>query len=147
MNGWSRKIGWLVLAGVFLATQFGAQVARLGANEPNEPQQPATERSVELTIDYGDGVEKRFTALPYQSGLTVLGLMELASQHPRGVKFEYRGKGETAFLKSIDGLANEGRGRNWIFLVNDRLGETSFAIQSLQTGDKVRWRFGKYDGK
>jgi hypothetical protein len=37
---------------------------------------------VELVIDYGDGVEKRFTQLGYRSGITVLELLQLAARRP-----------------------------------------------------------------
>lgn len=134
----SRTSGWIILIGALVAGLFATPSPRLCAQE---------RLHVELTVDYGDGVEKRFPMLPFKPSLTVLGAMEAAGQHPRGIKFEYRGQGETAFLKSIDGLANEGRGRNWTFRVNDRLGESSFAVHALQAGDKITWRFGKYDGK
>lgn len=153
--GWSAD-GWgrwgrvvlmeLLLCGMAWLSLAGTHLESVAADEPVQPMDQEVAR-VELTIDYGDGVEKRFQGLTFEPGLTVLGVMEKASKHPRGIKFEYRGQGETAFLKSIDGLANEGRGRNWIFRVNDRLGESSFAVHSLKAGDKVSWRFGKYDGK
>lgn len=139
---------WLIVVSLILGGACGfPSVAATEKATQESAQGDQQAQHVELTIDYGDGVEKRFQALPFKPGLTILGLMDAASQHPRGIKFEYRGQGETAFLKSIDGVANEGRGRNWIFRVNDKLGETSFAVQALRAGDKVAWRFGKYDGK
>jgi hypothetical protein len=99
---------------------------------------------VKLVIDYGDGVEKRFTQLPHVDDMTVLDAMRLAAKHKRGIRFEFRGSGSTAFLFQIDDLKNEGRGRNWIYRVNDKLGEVSFGLHKLQSGDTVEWKFGKY---
>lgn len=97
-----------------------------------------------LTIDYGDGVQKLFNRIPWKAGMTVLDVMNLASKHRRGIRFKYRGSGSTAFLTQLDDLANQGRERNWIYRVNGKLGDRSFAIFKLQAKDSVLWRFGKY---
>ena len=108
-----------------------------------EEPKPA-EASVKLTIDYGDGVQTVFTALKWREGMTVLDAMNDAKKHARGIKFQYRGKGQTAFLTQIADLKNEGRGRNWIFRVNGKLGEASFGVARLKAGDAILWKFGKY---
>ena len=41
---------------------------------------------VKLVVDYGDGVQKQFTQLPWKEGLTVLGATELAQRHSRPIK-------------------------------------------------------------
>jgi hypothetical protein len=97
-----------------------------------------------LIIDYGDGVQKHFPQAPWREGMTVLDLLEFAKGHPRGIRFEYRGKGATAFLTQIDDLKNEGRGRNWVYRINGRLADRSFALQRLQPKDQVIWEFGEY---
>lgn len=104
-------------------------------------EQPAPEKIVRLTVDYGDGVQKEFAALPWKEDATVLDALQAAAKHPRGIKFEHRGSGATTLITSIDGLKNEGRGRNWLYEVNGRLGETSCAIAELAPGDAVLWRF------
>lgn len=101
-------------------------------------------KRVRLVVDYGDGVQKHFTALAWHDGMTVLDAMQLAVKHPRGIKMKYRGKGATAFLTQIDELENEGAKRNWIYRVNDKLGDRSFAIQTLKPGDTILWKFGEY---
>jgi hypothetical protein len=98
---------------------------------------------VRLAIDYGDGVEKHFTALAWREGMSVLDATKAAQEHPRGIKFQFRGSGETAFLTQIDDLKNEGRGRNWIYRVNGELAERSFAAIKLAAGDTVLWKFEK----
>lgn len=97
-----------------------------------------------LVIDYGDGVEKHFSQLAWRDGLTVQDLLNTAAKHPRGIKFEFRGQGETAILTQLDGVKNEGSGRNWIYQVNGKFGDRSFAIQKLSAGDNVLWKFGEY---
>jgi hypothetical protein len=75
--------------------------------------------------------------------MTVLDAMKAAQEHPRGIKLQFRGSGATAFLTQIDDLKNEGSGRNWIYRVNGELAERSFAVQKLEAGDAVLWKFEK----
>lgn len=129
----SRRL-WL-LAALFLS------VASLPVHVSSA--EPET-KSVRLVVDYGDGVEKHFTSLPWKAGLTVLDALHAASRHPRGLKFQHRGAGATAFVSQIDDVANEGRGRNWVYRVNGKLGDRSCALAELAAGDVVLWRFGTY---
>lgn len=111
------------------------------APSPADTRSPAPPR---LIIDYGDGVEKHFTALPCGPGATVLDLLKAAAAHPRGIDVEYRGSGETAFLTRIDDLTNEGTGRgrrNWIYYVNDKPATRSMGVQPVRPGDRIRWAF------
>ncbi len=125
--------GGLVMLGAFF---FPLQAG--GEDRPNDESHPA----VRLVIDYGDGVQKHFTRVTWNEGMTVLDLMRAAQQHPRGITFAQRGRGPTAFLTRIDNLENEGRGRNWTYRINDRLADRSFAVQTVQSEDRVVWRFG-----
>ena len=101
-------------------------------------------KTLTLVIDYGDGVQKHFLGLACKRGMTVLDVLEAAKQHPRGIRFSYRGKGATAFLTQIDDLKNEGRGKNWIYHVNGKVGDRSFAVFEVKPSDKVLWKFGEY---
>lgn len=112
---------------------------------PAEAQQSDERPSVSLIVDYADGAEKRLSKIAWREGTTVLDVMEYAAKHRHGIRFTFRGKGATAFLESIDDLRNEGgRGRNWIYAVNDKKGEQSFALFILRPGDRVLWKFDKY---
>jgi hypothetical protein len=122
-----------------LITQLAGRHTAAIADEPQSP--PAT---VRLVVDYGDGVEKHFTALAWKEGMTVMDALVAAQKHPRGIKFVYRGKEATAFLTEIDELKNEGRGRNWILRANDELASKSFAIFAVKAGDTILWKFGEY---
>jgi len=134
MNQMTIGRRWLLLAAVG-AILAGPTMAR--AEEPA--------RSVRLTIDYGDGVHKVFTALPWKAELTVLGALEAAAKHPRGIKFTHRGSGTSAFVTAIDDVKNEGRGRNWTYLVGDKRADKSAGVWQLKAGDAVVWRFGGED--
>lgn len=106
--------------------------------------EPATEKTVKLTIDYGDGVQKVFAALPWKEKLTVLAALEAAAKHPRGIKLAHQGTGERILITAIDDLKNEGRGRNWLYEVNGKLADKSAGVYELSAGDAVLWRFAKY---
>jgi len=122
---------------------IGVSMIRCGETVPvraaDEPP-----KTVALVIDYADGVQKHFPQMRWKDGMTVLDLLEAAQKHPRGIRFEYRGRGATAFLLQIDDLKNEGRGRNWVYRVNGKLADRSFAVQKLEARDRVVWEFGEY---
>lgn len=100
----------------------------------------AAAEAVSLTIDFGDGRVESYEPVAWREGMTV---RELTRETPRGDRrLEVRGTGETAFLASLDGLANEGSGgRNWLYSVNGESGDRSFAIRELKPGDHVLWAF------
>ena len=72
------------------------------------------------------------------------GPLDLEGRIISKITFRYRGSGSTAFLYRIDDLENEGRGRNWIFRVNGKLGQRSFALHELRPSDRVLWKFDTY---
>jgi hypothetical protein len=102
---------------------------------------------VQLVIDYGDGVQKQFTALPWRDGLTVLDVMQAAQQHSHGITIAVRGSGETALLTKLDDVANEEGAvgaRNWIFYVNDHMADRSLGATPIKSGDTILWKFERY---
>jgi hypothetical protein len=124
----------LIAATIIAAACFTVPIHSADEN----PQQ------VRLTIDYGDGVQKSFTAIPWKEKLTVFDALQAAQDHPRGIKFSYTGSGETIFITAIDDAANEGAGgRNWRYTVNDKPARYSAGIADLKPGDTVLWRFGQ----
>ena len=121
--------------------QSRAQQALLVADAP-------ASRTVEMVIDYGDGVQVRFTALAWREKMTVLDAVSAASAHPHGVKCVWRGTGSTAFLTQIGDQKNEGGGgksRNWLFSLNGKESEVGIGSCTLQAGDVILWRFGQPD--
>ena len=133
-----------VLAFLVAALACGAVfTARASAAQPAQEKEAAKD-TVKLVFDYGDGVQKQFATLPWTKEMTVLGALEAAAKHPRGIKFSHQGKDETVLVTAIDDQKNEGRGRNWLYEVNGKLGDRSCAVMPLKSGDSVLWRFGKY---
>jgi len=103
--------------------------------------QPVGE-TVSLTIDFGNGVKKEFAALPWQAEMTVADLLEAAREFRPGIEFTQIGSGEVGFLRSLDGLANEGAGgRNWLYRVNHQHGHVSFCVEKIDSGEHVLWSF------
>ena len=139
LSGWRgmRQLPWMM---VVIATLLlvGGKPAATGADDPV----PAA--IVQLMIDYGDGVEKHFTRLRWREGMTVLDVLAEAGKQPRGIRFEHRGEGETAFVSQIDDLKNQGKGRNWMFQVNDKAGTTSCGIHKVTKDDRILWKFATY---
>jgi hypothetical protein len=110
----------------------------------------AQSATVRLVIDYGDGVSKTITNLPWAKGSTVLDVMNAAKSRPHGITFGYTGGGASAFLTHIDDTANEGGGgvkKNWQLWVNTSYADKSFAVYEVQPLDVVFWRFTAQEGK
>ena len=112
---------------------------------------PAAARSaesrpaVQLVVDYGDGVQVHFTALPWREGMTVVDALAAAQKHPRGIKVKQRGRGSASLVTAIDGVENEGSGRNWLFSVNGKSADVGAGSYQLAKGDTVLWEFKEYD--
>lgn len=107
------------------------------------PAQEAATKTVQLTIDYGDGSQKTFTAIEWKEKQTVFDVLQAAEKHPRGIRIKHRGSGAALLVTAIDDKTNEGAGSNWLFEVNGTLGDRSCAIFEVQAGDKLLWKFGK----
>jgi hypothetical protein len=108
----------------------------------------AQSAAVRMVIDYGDGVIKTITGLPWTRGSTVLDVMNAAKDRPHGISFGYTGSGASAFLTQIDDIANEGGGKkNWQLWVNTSYADKSFAVYDVQPLDVVFWRFTMQEGK
>ena len=103
---------------------------------------------VTLKVDFGDGLVWQYSRIEYKPKMTVMDVMsQLKVRKIQPLAFEYSGRGQNAFLKSIGGVANEGGGRsarNWFFRVGEKLGERSFGISEVSPGDEIIWHFGKY---
>ncbi len=99
---------------------------------------------VKLTIDYGSLAAAKSLAASVPGQSTVLELMEML-QRRGDLAFAYRGSGAQAFLLSIDGVDNGGAGAdNWIFRIDEKLGNASFGAVRLHDGARVAWTLGEY---
>ncbi|MEZ6095384.1 MAG: DUF4430 domain-containing protein [Pirellulaceae bacterium] len=96
--------------------------------------------SVRYSIEFlgkRDDVQK---TIDVDSGTTVFAGLFQAIQPETVV---YSGSGETCFVKSICGQANEGAGgANWTYRVNDEVIKKSSDVQILNDGDHVSWQLG-----
>ena len=127
-----------ILALFVLATRTAAQPAEsIKGPKGNQP--------VILTVDYGDGAQKRFPSIPWKKSMTVLEAMRWADKHPRGIDFAERGRGETTLVTQIDDLKNQGGSqKNWIYRVNGKMGDRSCAVFPIEPGDTILWKFQRY---
>jgi hypothetical protein len=128
--------------GILLATML-LDIAAAG------DQAQAQTATVRLVVDYGDGVIKTITGLPWTKGRTVLDVMNAAKDRPHGITFSYTGSGASALLTRIDDVANEGGGakKNWQLRVNTTYADRSFGVYEVQPLDVVFWRFTTQAGK
>jgi hypothetical protein len=134
-NPLTRRAAAILLAAFSFAAAAGDRAQAQGA-------------TVRLIIDYGDGVIKTITGLPWTKGSTVLDVMNTAKSRPHGISFGYTGSGASAFLTQIDDIANEGGGKkNWQLWVNTSYADKSFAVLNVQPLDVVFWRFTMQEGK
>ena len=128
----------LFCTGYLVACLVLPQTATCLAEESNREH-------VRLVIDFGDGVEKHFTQLQWKDKMTVFDAMQLARKHRRGIQYEHRGKGATLLLTQIDDVKNQGSaGKNWIYRVNQKVGDRSIAIYPVKSGDTILWKFETY---
>ncbi len=136
----------LVLAAIWLLRDRGIRESSSESNVAarSAPAVSTGNESVSLTIDFGDGRRTEFKPIAWREGMSV---RDLTRETPRPArKLEVQGSGESAFLASLDGVANEGAdGRNWTYTVNGERGDRSFAIYGLRPGDRVVWTFGSQD--
>jgi hypothetical protein len=132
----TRRTAGILLAAILLVTAAGDRAH-------------AQSSTVRLVIDYGDGVIKTITGLPWTKGSTVLDVMNAAKSRSHGISFTYTGNGASAFLTRIDDVANEGGGakKNWQLWVNTSYADKSFGAYELQPLDVVFWRFTIPEGK
>ena len=128
------------MAGIYKCMLLGLTI---GAAAPLSLAEEGEKRTVQLTVDYGDGVQKTFSSLAWKEKQTVFDALQQAARHPRGIKLAHQGSGERLFVTAIDDVKNEGVGRNWTYLVNGKLADRSAGVFELQAGDAVLWRFAK----
>lgn len=146
---------------IFLALLL-LSVATIGCKKPEEatsnvkiasdetggrlrPDAEIAVKEVKLTIDTGDP-KVTTVKVPFAEKMTVHDLLKAAES--QGIASEYQGEGAGAMLQSLQGIGNEGGGKeakNWIFYVNNKQATTSSAVYSLQPGDAIIWRFEKYE--
>ena len=135
-NRVTRRAAAILLAAMLLAIPAAGERAH------------AQSATVRLVVDYGDGVIKTITGLPWAKGSTVLDVMNAAKDRPHGISFSYTGSGASAFLTRIDDIANEGGAKkNWQLWVNTSYADRGFGVYEVQPLDVVFWRLTTQAGK
>ena len=100
--------------------------------------------TVQLEIDFGGRRKKISVDVPCSADSTVFRILERA-RNLEDLSFTSTGTGESAFVRSFDGVENEGAdGDNWVFRVNEKLGNRSCGVFPVQPGDRVLWVLGEY---
>ena len=138
-----RRIVILFAIGVILTTTVTLAYAFGGSPSPHV---------VQMIIDYGDGVEKHFTALAWDKGMTVRDALHAAEDRPHGIKVQIDNdtNGPSAFLKQIDDLRNQRGGsgkKNWQYWVNTTYAKKGMGVSVLEPSDVVLWKFEEYNSK
>jgi hypothetical protein len=100
--------------------------------------EPATE-TVTVVIDPGEGQAKTYADITLSENMTVVDVLEKLK--PRGLSFESRGNGATAFVESINGIKNAGSGKNWIYYVNDEKSTVGAGVYILKPDDVILWKY------
>lgn len=144
----ARRRGFIAALSVFALAAlcfFGVSSSR-AQDEERQGTGDHMFRSVTVVVDYGQDVEKRWSLLPWKPGMTALDAMLLAQAKPEplGLRFDHVGAGERAFVKSIEGLPNEGGragDRNWVYFINGKRADRSCGAATLEHGDTVTWRY------
>ena len=137
-----------MLAGLFLFVLVSLSAGQAAADDGDKTVKAAHGQAVSLIVDYGNGMRKHFTGLPWRKGMTVQDAMEAAKSLRPGLTYTIRGSKDTAFLTDIDGIKNEGSAgkRNWLYWVNNAFGDRSIGIRTLTIDDAVVFRFGVWPG-
>jgi hypothetical protein len=110
---------------------------------------------VQLTIDYGNGAQKKFAAIDWTEGMGILDVLKAAGSINPGVKFIFqvtlasdRGGRQRGFIASIDGVEGNQANAEWQIWINDNLATAEVATKSqlmsgtpeIKTGDALALR-------
>lgn len=97
---------------------------------------------VKLKINIPDG-EPLELNLSYSKKSSLFDVMKMAQEDEK-LSFEFRGEGETVFVTSIQGIPNGGSsGPNWIYRINEKMGDCSAGVKTIEDGDSIEWSLGK----
>jgi len=141
-----RTTPFFLLCAVLIA-QFliaGCDSASAPAVKTKPPVSKTGKVTVQLEVDFQSDRENIVVRIPCSEDSTVLTILARA-QNIGDLEFTSIGEGETAFVTSIGGVENQAAaGDNWVYRVNDELGDKSCGVFSVKPGDEVLWVFGEY---
>jgi hypothetical protein len=101
--------------------------------------------TVELEIEFNSDRKSIKVDVPCSADSTVFTILQRA-QKMGDLKFDATGLADDMkFVTSIGGVDNlAAAGDNWVYRVNEKLGDKSSGIYPVEPGDHVHWAFGKY---
>jgi len=139
---------------VFVLKRFGPASGAAPATGQASPGAAEQQQTITLAVHFPDGFHATWAGLAYTPNMTVLDAMVAAKGHRRPLMFTFTGSGTTAFLTSLEGLANEsggsaagggpGSARFWQFWINGRFATSGMGAAMLNPGDRVTWVFEPY---
>jgi hypothetical protein len=153
LSTWHTRLLWVSVAA---ALSIGCSPnATAPAPAPKPPAVRASQedsvapksKTVKLVIEFGDGAERVYDALPWVEGDTVLAAMDKAETAAEPTTYSHSGSGDAAFVNEINGVKNEGTGsgkKNWLFWVNGKLADQSAGAYLLKPADEVVWKFAEW---
>lgn len=127
-----------------------AKSAPAPAPSPDPAAAPApvpASTTVSLAIDFGDGFEMHYTALPHTPEMTVFDVLQQAAKHAHPLEFKHSGSGSAAFISQFADKANQ-KGPEafyWQFRVNGQYAKKGAGAYEVAPGDQVRWFYAKYE--
>ena len=136
----------VVLVAIVAARSVQRRRTRTGASRRRGDAGAGSLREVcvRSSIDYGEGRERKFDAIPWHDGMNVDDVMIAASERPNGITYGVCGDHEMTLLNRIDDASNQwSGGNNWTYKVNDVPADRSMKVFELKPGDRVLWTFGR----
>lgn len=104
--------------------------------------------TIELVIEIAPDQRHVYKNLPWQPGMTVLHALQQAENESPPLQFTTQGEGANTFVIEIAGFRNEGGGaeaKNWLFFRNGEPAFASCAVQAVESGDTILWKFTKLE--
>lgn len=103
--------------------------------------------TVSLAIDFGNGFEMHYTALPHTPKMTAFDVLQRAGEHAHPLTFKHTGSGTTAFISQIGDTTNQKGPESfyWQYRVNGQYAKKGAGAYEISPGDQVRWFYGKYE--
>lgn len=133
-------VGLLILSGCEQPQPSQAE----GTTPESSVETPEAIGEVTLTIQSPEA-EALEWKVPCTKDAVLLDVMKTAQQ-TTDFRFRYRGEEDSVFITEIQGIKNKGsQGKNWVYMVNEQLGDCSAGIQPVAPGDQLSWHFGKPD--
>lgn len=142
-NAVKTSIPILIAALVVLLGWYGYGLLNKPARQSGD-QGPSNQRPtgqvVQIMIDFGD--RQLQDEVAWTPRMTAFDALKAQLKDPG--RIDYSGSGETLFINSVDDYANQGGGdtnKNWVFWVNQTLGDRSSGDFQLDADDIVEWKY------